>query len=524
MWKMIKKLTDLVLVVGFLVFIFLVPIKTYTGPVKNAVQETKYSFKSYKDLTKKFEGILQKNLFRKYEFINLNGRMARYVGMNSLNKIQKLQNGFLTGFSGARDIEEYSRKVTALNDFLASRGIPFLYLLIPSKNAMYDVYFAPGYGSDSKQNITNMIDALNTLGVNTINMDEWFKENGWHMEDVFFKTDHHWKPEAAIATARYTMELLQEKGIAEYDEEKLREESYKKRILKNWFLGSRGRRTGKYFAGLDDITVYRPKFKTDYFYAGLAKGKTDWKFSNNLLNEDYIKRRNLFGTDPYCIYLHGTFGYHIAHNPKAINKKKVLITGDSYFRAWQCFLATQFQETVGLDLRRYDDGSFVQYVAATKPDVVIMCLNEDGITSKIFNTFGVEEYLATLEQTDKNSPAQFLGDMELQAEKKNNDKFSVVCGNLEPNQTYTLTIDHTALSGAKNSFVQMTLQNLSNDKAIYNRYFEPNSEERQKWIFTTPKRGEDTYGIYLYAGTKGHTKGIRVKVDGIRLRKGILED
>ncbi len=104
------------------------------------------------------------------------------------------------------------------------------------------------------------------------------------------------------------------------------------------------------------------------------------------------------------------------------------------------------------------------------------------------------------------------------------NNFAVVCGNLEPNQAYTLSVDGTSLSGAKNMFVQMTLQNLSTNKAIYNRYFEPNSDRRQKWIFTTPAKVEDTYGIYLYAGTKGRTAKINVKAEGIRLRKGVFED
>ncbi|MCD8174514.1 MAG: hypothetical protein LUD41_00985 [Phascolarctobacterium sp.] len=54
--------------------------------------------------------------------------------------------------------------------------------------------------------------------------------------------------------------------------------------------------------------------------------------------------------------------------------------------------------------------------------------------------------------------------------------------------------------------------------------FEANSDIRQKWIFTTPDKVEDTYGIYLYAGAKGHTAKIGVKVEGIKLQKEINED
>ncbi len=521
MLEKIKKLTDIALTAGFLGFIYLILVMTYTGPVQKAVEDTRFTFGSYEKLSGEFEKILQKNLYKKYGFINLNGRIARILRINTLNGVNKLSNGFLTWQGTVKDVSKIAENVIELNKFLLKRNIPHIYILAPAKNTMYDVHPAPGYVYEAYKNADNMIDALEIGGVTTIDMNAWFKENGWHMKDVFFKTDHHWAPKAGLAAARCTMELLQQKGIAEYDENKLQDKSYKVKILKNWFLGSQGKRVGKDYAGVDNLPVYFPKFKTNYSYMGLHRNTTNWGYTRSLLAEEYLKDRNYFEKDPHCLYLYGDLPLQIINNPSARNKKKVLIIGDSFRRVWQYFMATQFKEIHSFELRHYTDGSLAQYVEEFKPDIVIMCANAGGFTETYY-TFGVKNYLETLEKP--LGPIQDFGNIDIQAEEKNNNKFEVVCSNLEPNQTYTLTIDSTKLSGVKDSFIQMTLQNISEDKAVYNRYFNANSGKTQKWIFTTPENGGDTYGIYLYAGTKGHTAKIAVKVEGIKLQKGINED
>ncbi len=517
----IKKLTDIVLIAGFLGFIYLVLVMTYTGSVQKAVEGTRFTFESYEGLSKKFEGILQKNLYKKYGFINLNGRIMRVLRINSLNNVNKMANGFLTWSGRVKNIDENAERVIELSRFLMKKDTPFLYILVPQKNSMYDAQFNEGYVDESHKNIRNMINRLETAGVNFLDTETWFKENGWHTEDIFFKTDHHWKPKGALAIARRTMELLQQKEIVQYDESKLMDENYNIKVFRNWFLGSQGKRVGKYYTGVDDIAVYYPKFKTGYYYAGLKSKTTNWFYSDSILDLKYLKKKDYFGTNPYCIYLYGDYPLQIITNTEGYNAKRLLIVGDSIRLPWQYFITTQFQEVFSVDLRHYTDGTFAQYVGEIRPDIVIMCTSESGIDEEVRYTFGVKEYLTALSESPE--PIQALGDMEIMAGEKNNNRFEVVCDGLEPNQTYMLTVDNTELYGAKKSYVQMTLQNISANKAIYNRYFEANNNKKQKWIFTTPEKIEDTYGIYLYAGAKGHTANIGVKVEGIKLRKGIFE-
>ncbi|MCD7748976.1 MAG: hypothetical protein LUH42_02880, partial [Oscillospiraceae bacterium] len=138
---------------------------------------------------------------------------------------------------------------------------------------------------------------------NYIDMDAWFEENGWSMEDVFFKTDHHWMPQAGLAAARVTMELLSQQGLTEYDSTLLEDENWTVTVLEDWFLGSHGKRVGTLYAGVDDISVYTPNFATNYTYSGLKRYTTTWYYSDTILDLEYADNADYFNDNPYCIYI-----------------------------------------------------------------------------------------------------------------------------------------------------------------------------------------------------------------------------
>ncbi len=523
----IKKIISMIPTAVFLVFVYYMMIRTYTGDVKEAVEETTLTADSIEELTDSFENVLESDFYGKNNYINLNGLVTNILDINSLNVRQKLANGYLTYLANpVVDTTEYSDAVIELNDFLNERGIDFTYLLVPSKSSFYDADFSQGYSCDRWQNIDTMIDALDAAGVSTIDMDAWFEENNWDMEDVFFKTDHHWKPSAALAAAGATMELLVDKGIVDYEEELFNDESWTVTTLEDWFLGSHGRRVGVYYAGVDDIDVYIPNFETNYSFSTLLSSTIAWKYYDNPLNLDYTEKKNYFDTDPYCIYLYGNRPIQVLTNSEAVNDKKVLIIGDSFKLAWEYFMSTQFQEIYSIDTRLYKDGTLAEYIEEIQPDIVIMCAGESNIDTDALYDFGVEEYMTALEKTTEEDIEDVisLGDVSIEAQEDNGKNFEVLYTGIESNQAYTMTLDSTSYTGGDDLYIQVTLQDLSTNKAVYNRYFDANSEETQKWIFTTPDDSEGVYAIYVYAGVKGYTQNVSVEVSGIKIQKGICEE
>ncbi len=513
-------------VLAFLAFISCMMIGSISDEVMEEIGTTRLSVSSMRELSDSFDGVLEESAFRRENYIDLNGLVTKALGINSLNERQRLRNGYLVGFEETDEAAVLScaENVIEVNAFLEERDIDFVYLLAPSKAAFYDVEFAPGYETDAWKGVDEMMGALGQSEVTTIDMDTWFEENGWTTEDVYYKTDSHWRPQAAMAAARETMALLSEQGLAEYDESLLQEESYSVLTLEHWFLGNAGQRVGRFYAGVDDMEVYLPDFTTDYMCAFLSTGTTDWTYTDNPLNLWYLDNKDYYNTDPYGVYLYGNYPQQVVTNSAAPNAKRLLVMGDSFRRPWEYFLTTQFQEIYYIDLRNYSDGTFAQYVEEIQPDLVIMCTQSTDHLDE-FYLFGTEEYRAALDATSvAGADIAIQENAAIEAQETNADNLVVLCDNLEPGQTYTLTVDSTAYSGGEDQFVQMTLQDLSDNTAVYNRYFEANSGETQKWIFTTPEDESGSYSIYLYAGTRGHTAGASAEVTGVTLRQGIFEE
>ncbi len=518
-----RKIITFIPAAVFLGFIFYMGIRTYTGTVMETVTDSTFTVDSMEDLSDNFEGVLQENFYLDDAFINLNGLATRVLGINYLNEEIKLANGQLTTEASAlEDITAPKTAALKLDSFLSDRGIDFVYMLAPAKQAYYNVEYAPGYGSDLKVSNDAFMEVLDDAGINAIDMNVWFEENEWDMKDVYFDTDHHWKPQAALAAANEAMQMLKEKGIIDYyDKELLESDSYDIVTLEDWFLGSNGKRTGIYYAGVDDIDVYLPKFDTDYSYSGLNSDSTNWTYSDFPLNLTYMDSKD-YSKDPYSMYLYGDYPLQLVTNEDAPIDKTVLLFGDSYKKPYNYFLSTQFKRIYAIDLRHYTDGSLAQFIGEIQPDIVLMCSNSVGFISMV--TAGINAYEDAVDATPEETVYEdILTDASIEAQEDNNKNFAVMAENLERGQMYTLTLESTEYVGDADKYVQMTLQDLTTNTAVYNRYFDANSDEPQKWIFDVPDTG-DSYAIYFYAGTRAHTEGASAKVSGVTLRKGIYED
>ncbi len=528
MGKKLKKLRwsqiiSLVPAILFLAYVLWMALGSFPGAVHEAIKSTSLSGEGFVKVTSDLEGVMQENFYKKEQYIHLNGLVTRVLGINNLNNRQKLANGYVAAFDQNMKTGNASKNVIALAEFLEERNIPFVYTLVPRITDMHDVEYAPGYGGKDWDDIAEVIDKVSKAGVDHIDMKTWFAENGWGVEDVFFKTDHHWKPQAALAAARCTMEYLSAQGISGYQEQWLLDEQWDIAVYEDLFLSSNGERTGALYAGVDDFPVYTPKFETDYQYSGLLQTKKTWLYYDNLLDMSQLTR-NYFKKSSYNMYMYSDYPIRTTVNRNGYNDQRVLLMGDSYKKPYEYFLTTQFKEVYTIDLRYYTDGTLVQYLEEIQPDLVIMCHNTSMLTDKELFEFGIDKYREDLEATDvENAQILEIPELSLNAIKAKNH-FAVVCGNLEPNQTYTLTVDSTSLEGGKDWYVQMGLQNLSTNKVVESRFFDANSEEPQKWIFTTPESVSGNYTIYLYAGVRNCTSGVAARVQGIKLYKGVIED
>ena len=142
-------------------------------------------------------------------------------------------------------------------------------------------------------------------------------------------------------------------------------QNYTVTTYKKWHLGSRGQRTGIYYAGIDDFDLIIPNFDTSIQNdAGTVGNMQDLMINMEpLANKDYTSRYT------YDSVLGGSIGHFT--NLDCKNDIKVLIITDSFGKAVAPYLAMGFAQ---IDYVYDADVSGVtpEFIESIDPDVVIM--------------------------------------------------------------------------------------------------------------------------------------------------------
>ena len=252
----------------------------------------------------------------------------------------------------------------------------YLYCKLPSK-AFYNSY-PQNIICYNKQNAINQIVELNLRNIPLIDFADELGRMGFNEEDVYFYTDHHWKPKVGFkATEIICKELNKRYGFI-YDDEAISLPNYNIKTYKKQFLGSYGKKVGRYFTwhGPDDFDVITPKFNTDITEIHLSDNKTrSGSFENTLLFFEYL-RKDYYNVNTYATYSGGDFRLQIIKNNLKPEGLKVLLIRNSYSCVISPFLALHVHELHVVDDREgdYPAGEPIdvdKYIKEEKFDYVI---------------------------------------------------------------------------------------------------------------------------------------------------------
>ena len=324
----------------------------------------------------------------KYRFVEVNGISEKALQKEIINETVILNNGYLSYKFGKKDVTDKAVKVDALRDYLESKDIKFFYEALPYKNSPYDNQVPFGLYDYGNENQMNMTTELANRGVKILDMVSAMNEytdGDWY--SAYFKTDHHWKPETAFWAYTKTAQYLHDEYGYELDEQSMDFDNYNKDVYKDWFLGSQGKKTGRYVAGLDDISIIYPKWDTKMSVTipteGIVREGTyrEAVFDERCLEKDY------YNISTYTAYLGNMLDLCEQRNPSAVNHAKVLVIKDSFAIAMTPYLSFMFDEVDVIDLRYYEKGTLKEYIDKTSPDVVIM-----PYSSSVFGSKGVFDY------------------------------------------------------------------------------------------------------------------------------------
>lgn len=336
------------------------------------------------------------NLWKRTDMIDFTGLMAKTLQMRGYYSDQDIfitDSGMIVDSSAKTTTDYEVEQTVALRDFLEANGVRMLYVNEPTKY-VDDAFFSEQFAleSYSNRNMDLFLARIRAAGVNAIDLRDNIREEGLDVQDLFYRTDHHWTVPAGLWASRIMAEGLNRYCGYEIDLCLYAPENFETREWKACWLGEQGRKVGRTYVGLDDYTEVKPKFETSYTFKGvgtLYEGGFD-RFIDEWVHDP---ERDVYESNSW----HHSYNRIncINHN---VEKGKLLILGDSYEAVTHCFLSLGVHEVDSLILRNYDDSfSLREYILENGYDTVLIAYAQfmvgghDDPTSSSYRMFTFEK-------------------------------------------------------------------------------------------------------------------------------------
>lgn len=349
------------------------PFETVSAEIPESLTKEKSGFEDKISFIKKQLEQYCTSLLVSYETcVELAVEYEKMIGwdctVNMGNEGVPLKNGYFTSLSMTCDVTDAAYSLGSLHSYLQSENIDMIYAAAPNKVSKYgESGLSPIYTSGVNGNLDAIVKAEKAKGIDVLDYREVIYDAGLEYLPLFFKTDHHWKPQTGLWAAGVLGEYLNENYQFQIDTEKMQLNNYNQKVYKDYFLGSTGRKVTLAKAEPDDITILTPKFDTSLTVNEKDKGT----FEETLINYNVLSMIDYYNRNPYTAYGHGDLPLLEIHNNNLTDGKKVLVVKDSYGNVVVPFMALGIEYVSAIDLR-YFTGSLQSYIKEYQPDVVIV--------------------------------------------------------------------------------------------------------------------------------------------------------
>lgn len=376
------------------------------GPdLMKELRRKKLDFHKPKQAVTLIEEEMSEELFLRYPLIEGYGALQLIMGKKEENAFSNIKGkdgmlydaSFWNGFGD--DQKELAVRARRLHDQLKEEGIEMGVVLFPMKlPEEQERYYGLPYNDFSKL-AGDFTSWLRYYKVPMLDLSNLCETSGLTHQQAFFKTDHHWTPEAAFFGYCNILGWMEKSFDISLDPDyKLRDLSnYKQVTFPNYMLGSQGRETGVIFAGgAEDYTVIYPEYQGNYL---LWRGDTeDYKeytggFEEALLKLDVNEEGfdGIYSGNGEAVYLHnGVDDYVSIRNLDTESKKKILLLRDSYATPVGAFLAQTFEQVDMLWTLQMSEEELEDFLTKNHYDYVLLALYPENLNGAAF-PFGMEE-------------------------------------------------------------------------------------------------------------------------------------
>lgn len=310
--------------------------------------------------------------------LSINSKLTD-VSMNS--SYIKLENGYWvrrsTSLIAQADADEAIAEYSALQRYLKSEGIEFLYCSVPGKECRENSQLPAGV-EITNENIDLYINALKNYNVNFIDMRELIHQDGMEHYSLFYKTDHHWNVKAGMwAASAIEDELSEMYGIEMENPSSFG--TFTEKVYENAMFGSEGQAVTHVIEESEDFSIYYPDFGTA-FRLEIPDYEIDEEGSFEDIFIDYEGLEEVIaegGGYAYEKILYGNRPYEKITNLNNPDGPKIFVIKDSFGIAVAPYLALSCSELVLVDTRSTNgnmNGSIISCIDDFNPDIVLTIL------------------------------------------------------------------------------------------------------------------------------------------------------
>ena len=273
-------------------------------------------------------------------------------------------------------MKEYIDSVSFLDKHTKEMGGELLFVQAPFKVCKYGDSDINNKFDFSNANADDLIAGLSKNGIRYIDLrDEARSDFGVDQyHELFFRTDHHWKPETGLWAASVIAHTLNSKYGFHIDLNLFHEEQYEIKVFQRWFLGSLGKKLTLSRVEPEDCSYMLPRFPHEIHYEipslGInAMGTFEitydpYQFSSIDYYEKTLYEGYNYSDNPVIRF----------HNNQVIDGKRILIIKDSFANVIVPFLSLGVENLCVIDTRMFT-GSLLRFTDEYRPDIVLIIAN-----------------------------------------------------------------------------------------------------------------------------------------------------
>ena len=279
--------------------------------------------------------------------------------------------------------KEYALRIKRMQNLVEDRGTRIVVLLYPTQ---YNEEWSEGYYgipyNDYNEFADELVRYFRYYNIDYIDYKQFFLAENKQVQDIFFKTAHHWTVQSAFEGFQILTEHLNDKYSENLDLYYTDMNNYVTETHKEVFIGSQGRDAGINYVGLDDYTFIIPKFETSYEYTYYSTSGSEVQqtgdIEKTLITKRYMEHDDYYARDMWNSYLNGICKYDHIKNLRNQDGLNVLFLRDSYSSPVATFFSSYCSNVDMMWTARTEREVIEGAVASNEYDYIFVAMAADS--------------------------------------------------------------------------------------------------------------------------------------------------